>query len=55
LHGRLGESVQPWTPESYPGLLRANAVSVALLTGFIGIALVRARLADRRRRSEVHP
>jgi hypothetical protein len=49
LHDRLGEPVQTWAPDIYAGLQRANAVSVVLLTGFIAIALVRARLADKRR------
>ena len=49
LHDRLGEPLQTWAPDNYAGLQRANAVSVVLLTGFIAIALVRARLADKRR------
>ena len=47
LHGRLGEPIQPWAPDDYTAVVRVNAVSVALLTAFVGFALVRARAADR--------
>ena len=48
LHGRLGEAIQPWATDDYAVLIRVNAVSAALLTAFVGLALVRARRADRR-------
>jgi len=48
LHGRLGEAIQPWAPDDYAVLIRVNAVSASLLTAFVGLALVRARRADRR-------
>jgi hypothetical protein len=51
LHGQLGEPIQPWAPDDDAVLLRVNAVSAVLLTAFVGLALVRAQLADRRRLS----
>jgi hypothetical protein len=47
----LGEAIQPWAPDDDAVLLRVNAVSAALLTAFVGLALARAQRADRLRLS----
>jgi len=48
LHGNLGAPVQAWAPGDDVAVTRVNAVSAALLTAFVGWALIRARSADRR-------
>lgn len=45
LHGHYGAPVRLYGPDEYASLLRLNAVSVALLTAFVGIAFSNALAA----------
>jgi hypothetical protein len=49
VHDRYGPPAQAWSDQDWQVLLHLNAISAAILTGFIGVVVGRARMEDRRR------
>jgi len=45
-HDRYGAAYLSWSAQEYEALVRANALSVAMLTVFVGVSVGRARTAD---------